>query len=46
MAEIILKIFIIIIFLSMEEIPYFIKIIGIGIAGVAIILDWYTDKEE
>tara|TARA_B100000029_G_C17297713_1_gene859468 strand:+ start:77 stop:217 length:141 start_codon:yes stop_codon:yes gene_type:complete len=46
MAEIVLKIFIIIMFLAMPEIPYFIKIIGIAIAGAAVILDWYTHKEE
>ena len=46
MLEIVLKIFIIILFLSMNEIPYSLKLIGIAIFGMAIIIDWYTHNEE
>ena len=42
MAEIILKLFIIIIFLAIDEIPYIIKIVGIAILGTAFIIDWNT----
>ena len=46
MAETVLKIFIIIMFLAMEEIPYILKIIGIAVIGTVVIIDWYTYKNE
>ena len=47
MFEIALKLLIIIIFLSMEEIPYIIKILAVTILGVIVIVDWYTaDNNE
>ena len=46
MAETVLKIFIIIMFLVMEEIPYILKIIGLAVIGTVVIIDWYTYKNE
>jgi len=46
MAETVLKIFIIIMFLAMEEIPYILKIIGLAVIGTVVIIDWYTYKNE
>ena len=46
MAETVLKIFIIIMFLAIEEIPYILKIIGLAVLGTAVIIDWYTYKNE
>ena len=42
MLEILLKIFIIIIFLSMNEIPYMVKMIGLTLALCLIIFDYYA----
>ena len=33
-------------FLSMDEIPYIIKMIGIAVIGTALIIDWYTFQDE
>ena len=44
MMEIALKLLIVIIFLSMDEIPYLIKVIGVGVLGVIIIVDWNTNE--
>jgi len=46
MAEIVLKIFIIIIFLAIEEISYILKLIGLAVIGIAVIIDWYTFNNE
>ena len=46
MAETVLKIFIIIMFLAMEEIPYILKIIGLAVIGITVIIDWYTFNNE
>ena len=46
MAETVLKILIIIMFLAMEEIPYILKIIGLAVIGTAVIIDWYTFNDE
>ena len=46
MAEIVLKLFIIIMFLAMDEIPYIVKIIGVAAIGAVIIIDWYTIKDR
>ena len=43
MMEIALKLLIIIMFLCMQEIPYVVKIIAIGIIGAIGIIDWYTN---
>jgi len=43
MVEIILKIFIVIIFLSMSEIPYLIKMIGLTLLICLLIFDYYFD---
>ena len=42
MAEIILKLLIIIMFLAMAEIPYIVKILGVAILGAAVIIDWHN----
>tara|TARA_B100001123_G_C14367758_1_gene653608 strand:- start:198 stop:341 length:144 start_codon:yes stop_codon:yes gene_type:complete len=46
MVEIVLKLFIILMFLSMDEIPYIIKMVGIAVIGTAFIIDWYTFQDE
>ncbi len=46
MVEIVLKLFIILMFVSMDEIPYIIKMIGIAVIGTALIIDWYTFQDE
>ena len=46
MAEIVLKLFIIIMFLAMEEIPYIFKIIGLAVIGATLIIDWYTIRND
>ena len=47
MIEIALKLLIIIIFLSMDEIPYAIKILALAILGAIVIIDWYsTDNNK
>ena len=46
MVEIVLKLFIILMFLSMSEIPNIIKWIGIAVIGAAFIIDWYTFQDE
>jgi len=45
MMEIALKLLIIIMFLCMQEIPYVVKIIAVGIIGVIGIIDWYTKED-
>ena len=45
MMEIALKLLIIIMFLCMQEIPYVVKIIAVGIIGVISIIDWYTKED-
>ena len=44
MMEIALKLLIVVIFLSMNEIPYLIKVIGIGVLGTIVIVEWNTDE--
>ena len=46
MVEIVLKLFIILMFLSMDEISYIIKMIGIAVIGTALIIDWYAFQDE
>ena len=46
MVEIVLKLFIIIIFLAMNEIPYIVKVLGIGVLGTVLIIDWYTTDDN
>ena len=46
MIDIFLKLIIIIMFLSMEEIPYLFKLIAICILGTILIVDWYTVNED
>ena len=46
MGEIVLKILIIVMFLSMNEIPYLVKLLGIAIFGAAVIIDWYTIRND
>ena len=46
MMDIALKLLIIIIFLSMEEIPYLFKLIAICILGTILIIDWYTMGQD
>ena len=46
MLDIFLKLLIMIMFLSMEEIPYLFKLISIFILGAILIIDWYTVSEE
>ena len=43
MVEILLKIFILIMFLSMEEIPQMVKMIGLTLIICLIIFDYYSD---
>jgi len=43
MVEILLKIFILIMFLSMEEIPQMVKMIGLTLIVCLIIFDYYSD---
>ena len=45
-GEIVLKILIIVIFLSMNEISYLVKLLGIAIFGAAVIIDWYTIRNN
>ena len=43
MVEILLKIFILIMFLSMEEIPQIVKMVGLTLIICLIIFDYYSD---
>ena len=45
MMEIALKLLIVIMFLSMHEIPYIVKLIGVAILGTIVIIDWHTSDE-
>ena len=42
MMEIVLKLLIVIMFLCMTEIPYLVKIAGIGLLGTIAIIDWHS----
>ena len=46
MMEIALKLLILIMFLFMSEIPYIIKIVGIGIIGCIGIIDWNSEDDN
>ena len=46
MMDIFLKLLIIIMFLSMDEIPYLLKLIAICILGTILIVDWYTVNQD
>ena len=46
MAEIVLKLLIIIMFLAMNEIPFIVKILGVAVIGAVVIIDWYTVNDS